>query len=213
MVTTSELVHFLKSKNVSTGFIDQLKVNFRPLISPFDDLINTLQNATSVFDIGCGSGQFALLLAEFTNVKKIGGIEINNHLINNATSLLNPYKKKIDFSFQVYNGKQIPDLSDYQVILLIDVLHHVPKPNQLEFIKNIYEAMCPGSRLIIKDIDAGSWLVYFNKLHDMIFAKEIGNEWPLEKLKSFVYQIGFRILEVQKKQIYVYPHFTLILEK
>ncbi|MBX2895925.1 MAG: class I SAM-dependent methyltransferase [Cyclobacteriaceae bacterium] len=213
MVTTSALVRFLKSKNVSTGFVDQLKVNFRPLISPFDDLINQLQNTTSVFDIGCGSGQFALLLAEFTKVQKIGGVEINNNLVNNASSLLNPYQHKIKFSFQVYDGEQIPNLSDYEVVLLIDVLHHVPKHNQPEFIVNIYKAMAPGTRLIIKDIDAGSWLVYFNKLHDLIFAKEIGNEWSLENLKSFVTQTGFRILEVQKKLIYVYPHFTLTLEK
>jgi 2-polyprenyl-3-methyl-5-hydroxy-6-metoxy-1,4-benzoquinol methylase len=213
MTTTAELVRFLKSKNVSTGFIDQLKVNFRPLISPFDDLINKLQNTTSVFDIGCGSGQFALLLAEFTKVRKIGGVEINHNLVNNATLLLSPYKKSINFSFQVYDGRQIPDLSDYEVILLIDVLHHVPKHNQTNFIQNIYKAMSPGSRLIVKDIDADSWLVYFNKFHDLIFAKEIGNEWQLESLKSFVIQAGFRVLEVQKKQIYVYPHFTLILEK
>lgn len=213
MVTTSELVRFLKSKNVSTGFIDQLKVNFRPLISPFDDLINKLQNTTSVFDIGCGSGQFALLLAEFTRIQKIGGVEIDNKLVNNATTLLNPYKKAININFQVYNGEQIPDLSKYEVILLIDVLHHVPKLKQNDFIQNIYNAMSHGSKLIVKDIDADSWYVYFNKFHDLIFAQEIGNEWRLENLKSFVNRIGFRVLEVQKKQIYVYPHFTLTLEK
>lgn len=213
MVTTSELVRFLKSKNVSTGFIDQLKVNFRPLISPFDDLINKLQNTTSVFDIGCGSGQFALLLAEFTRIQKIGGVEIDNKLVNNATTLLNPYKKDININFQVYNGEQIPDLSKYEVILLIDVLHHVPKLKQNDFIQNIYNAMSHGSKLIVKDIDADSWYVYFNKFHDLIFAQEIGNEWRLENLKSFVNRIGFRVLEVQKKQIYVYPHFTLTLEK
>lgn len=40
------------------------------------------------FYIGCGSGQFLLLLSKFTKAMKLGGIEISSTLINNAKDLL-----------------------------------------------------------------------------------------------------------------------------
>jgi len=213
MVKTNYLVKFLKSKTVNSGFIDQLKVSYRPLISPFDSLVNELQQVNSVFDIGCGSGQFALLLAEFTNVKKIGGIEIAEKLVINATELLKPYEQKLDFKFDTFDGKTLPPLDGYEVILLIDVLHHVPSKMQFDFLQSIYNAMETGSQLIVKDIDANSPFVYFNKIHDLIFAHEIGNEWKLQKLIDVVLKIGFKVKQVEKKLIYVYPHYTLKLEK
>lgn len=213
MVKTNDLVKFLKSKTVNSGFFDQLKVSYRPLISPFDSLVNDLQNVNSIFDIGCGSGQFALLLAEFTNVKKIGGIEIAEKLVINATELLKPYENKLDYKFNTFDGKNLPSLSGYEVILLIDVLHHVPAKKQLDFLQSIFDEMDTGSELIVKDIDASSPFVYFNKIHDLIFAQEFGNEWKLQKLIDIVLKIGFKVKKVEKKQIYVYPHYTLNLEK
>lgn len=213
MVKTSDLIKFLKSKTVNSGFMDQLKVSYRPLISPFDSLINELQSTTSIFDIGCGSGQFALLLAEFTHVKKIGGIEIEQKLVTNAIELLKPFRNKLDYRFDTFDGKTLPSLSGYEVILLIDVLHHVPAREQLDFLQSIFNVMEKGSLLIIKDIDASSPFVYFNKMHDLIFASEIGNEWKLKKLIDALIKIGFKVTQVEKKQIYVYPHYTIKLEK
>jgi 2-polyprenyl-3-methyl-5-hydroxy-6-metoxy-1,4-benzoquinol methylase len=214
MVTTKDLITFLKKKNVNSGFIDQLKVHYRPLISPFDELINSLSNSESIFDIGCGSGQLALLIAEFTKAKRIGGIEINETLVANADELLNEYRNRIDINFQIYDGKIIPNIiGDYDVILLIDVLHHVPKEFQIKFLQEIFNKMNMGSHLIIKDINANSPFVFFNKLHDLIFSQEIGNEVKLKSLAFEVNKIGFKILQSSKKQLYVYPHYTLILEK
>lgn len=214
MVTTKDLITFLKKKNVNSGFIDQLKVHYRPLISPFDELINSLSYSESIFDIGCGSGQLALLLAEFTKAKRIGGIEINETLVANASALLKEYRDKIEISFQVYDGKAIPDIiEDYSFILLIDVLHHIPKDFQINFLEKIFNKMKVGSQLIIKDINASSPFVFFNKLHDLIFSQEIGNELKLNKLINEVNKIGFKVIQSSNKQLYVYPHYTLVLEK
>jgi 2-polyprenyl-3-methyl-5-hydroxy-6-metoxy-1,4-benzoquinol methylase len=215
-ILTSDLVTFLKSTTVNSGFVDGLKVHYRPLICPFDDLVNYIRTKGTkrVFDVGCGSGQFAMLLAEFTHVSTISGIEIDSRLVANANQLLSRYKNRVLTAFNKYDGKLLPDsIADHDVVFLIDVLHHVPKPMQTDFLKQLYMRMKPGSELIIKDINAGSAFVYFNKLHDLIFAREIGNEWSVEKVTAVCKEIGFQIESVTKRQLYVYPHYTVLLKK
>jgi len=211
---TSELVEFLKRQQIDSNFKNRLKVAYRPYITPFDDLLKIIKDGDSVFDIGCGSGQFAILLAEFTKVSKIGGVEISAELIKNANHLMAPYAEKVPYEFHVYDGKQIPEgINRFNVIVLIDVLHHIPADLHINFLSEIFKKMSLGSLLIIKDIEASSSLVYFNKLHDLVFSGEIGNErssyWTIEKLRD----IGFQIESVKRKNLYVYPHYTILARK
>lgn len=214
MVKQSELVDFLRSQTIHSGFLDQLKVNYRPLICPLDELINDIGNAESVFDIGCGSGQFALLIAAFSNVKRIGGVEIDERLVNNAKKLLSPYAGKIQTDFTAYDGSALPaSIGTYDLIFMVDVLHHIPKAAQEGFLKKVYALMKPGALFVLKDIDASSPFVYSNKLHDMIFAREIGNEWTFAHAIKVATDIGFKIKGSSKRRMYVYPHYTIALEK
>jgi 2-polyprenyl-3-methyl-5-hydroxy-6-metoxy-1,4-benzoquinol methylase len=209
-----ELVEFLKKQTISSGFLDQLKVNYRPLICPLDELINNIGNAESVFDIGCGSGQFALLIAEFSNVKRIGGVEIDGRLVNNAKKLLAPYQSKVQIDFSAYDGSALPaSIGTYDLIFLVDVLHHIPKKFQEGFLTKVYSLMKPGARFVLKDINASSLFVYCNKMHDMIFAREIGNEWTYDRAMELCRNIGFKMVSSSKRRMYVYPHYTITLEK
>ncbi len=214
MVQQGELVNFLKKQTIHSGFLDQLKVNYRPLICPLDELINNIGTAESVFDIGCGSGQFALLIAEFSGVKRIGGVEIDQRLVNNAKELLAPYATRVQTDFNAYDGSALPkSIGTYDLLFMVDVLHHIPKQFQEGFLKKVYDLMRPGARFILKDIDASSPFVYSNKMHDMIFAREIGNEWTFDRAKKVATDIGFKIVDSSKRRMYVYPHYTIALEK
>lgn len=215
MVTTDQLIQFMHGRAKDASFIDRLKIVYRPYICPFDDLINELEGQSPrIMDIGCGSGQFCLLLAEFTKAKALKGIEVSQELVNNANSLLSAYKHRIECDFSFYNGSDIPDdTASYDTIFLVDVLHHVPRKLQYKFIKNIYEKMSKGSVLVLKDINAGSPLVVFNKLHDLVFSREIGNERSLAAVSQMAKEIGFTIEDVKTKRLYVYPHYQIRLRK
>jgi 2-polyprenyl-3-methyl-5-hydroxy-6-metoxy-1,4-benzoquinol methylase len=215
MVTTDQLIRFMRGRAANASFIDRLKIVYRPYICPFDDLINELEGQSPrIMDIGCGSGQFCLLLAEFTKAKALKGIEVSQELVNNANTLLSGYKDRIPYDFRFYNGTDLPDdIASYDVIFLVDVLHHVPRKQQEKFIRNIYEKMGKGSVLLLKDIDAGSPLVFFNKMHDLIFAREIGNELSFAAISEMAKQIGFTIESVKTKTLYVYPHYLIKLRK
>lgn len=210
---THQLVSFLRRQHVKSSYMNRLKVAYRPYICPFDDLLKMISDDDTVFDVGCGSGQFATLLAEFTKVRKIGGVEISEELVRNARQLLSPYSDKVSYKFEVYDGVTIPNLDDYSVIVFIDVLHHIPRQRQQSFIRTIYDRMRKGARLIIKDIEAASPLVHFNRLHDRIFAGEVGHEMRSVDLKNQLSKMGFHVSTHSRKNLYVYPHYTILATK
>jgi SAM-dependent methyltransferase len=212
-MNTYDLVAFLKKQNVNATFTDKLKITYRPYICPFDELLALVKPTDTVADIGCGSGQLALLMAEFAKPSKIVGVEISQTLIDNARVLLAPYSN-IAHQFEVYDGSIFPSmLQNATKYFMVDVLHHIPKQLQLAFLKNVYTLMPSGSQLIIKDINGNSPFVVFNKLHDLVFAREIGNELGLSQAVSILKEIGFTIEHTYTKQLYVYPHYTIVAAK
>lgn len=214
MPTTASLVHFLKNRFVKAAFLDKLKITYRPFICPFDELLALIEADECVFDIGCGSGQFALLVAEFTKAKSIMGVDIKPHLIENARNLSKDYLQKLPIQFEKYDGIHFPkQIQAASLIFLIDVFHHISKEKHFAFLQSVYENMPANATFVIKDIDAASPFVYFNKLHDLIFSQEFVNEISLSELKNMTEKIGFQTISFSYRRMYVYPHYTLILRK
>ncbi|MDI9339472.1 MAG: class I SAM-dependent methyltransferase [Sediminibacterium sp.] len=213
-MTNSEIIKFLTSTTVNAGFVDKLKIKYRPVICPFDDLMAYAKDTKSVFDVGCGSGQFCALVANFTGVNTIKGIEINERLVNNANQVNQRFSGTKNIKFAVFDGNTIPDdIVEYDLIYMIDVYHHIPQSVQKPFMKQLFDKMKPGARLMFKDIDAGSPLVICNKLHDLVFAKEIGKEISFKAAKSLLTEVGFKIVEEYKKTVFVYPHYFILAVK
>ncbi|UAY51301.1 class I SAM-dependent methyltransferase [Ferruginibacter albus] len=212
-LTNKAIIDFLKRRYKPTNFIDALKIKYRSLICPFISLIQMVKPGEKVGDVGCGSGQFLLLLSNFASPSYLFGIEITQRLIDNANNLFSELPAG-SYGFKTYDGISFPEeLKEMDVIFLIDVLHHVPKQNRELFIANLAKSLKPGARLVLKDIDASSPFVYCNKLHDLIFAGEIGNEISFNKAKTLLQDNGLEIIEQNKRLMYVYPHYTIVAKK
>ncbi len=210
-----ELSQFLQSRDPKDAkLLDKLKIAYRPYICPLGDLLDILPEKAAVFDIGCGNGMFLSLVSKFKYPHLLGGIEISDTLISNAKRVLQE-NTSISTTLTTFNGKDIPEtVSLYNYIFLIDVLHHVPKQDQVTFLQEIYNKMAPGTKLVLKDIDAGQpILTSFNKLHDFVCAGEIGNEMVAETAEQELKKIGFITSSLTKKRMLVYPHYTIICQK
>jgi 2-polyprenyl-3-methyl-5-hydroxy-6-metoxy-1,4-benzoquinol methylase len=211
-LNNKQIISFLKKTYKSTGFVDSLKIKYRSLICPFISLIKMVQPGQKVGDVGCGSGQFLLLVSEFAEPTFLYGIEISKKLIDNAKNLFSTRQQNSFFA--EYNGTDFPtQVGEMDIVFLIDVLHHVPEKMQESFIKNLTTSMKPGATLILKDINSASWMVYFNKLHDIIFAGEIGNEMSISKAAALLETNGLSIIKQEKRNMYVYPHYSIVAKK
>ena len=100
LISNADIVGFLAKTTTNATFVQTLKIKYRPDICPFDELLAYAKPSDKVYDIGCGSGQFAALIANFTEVKVIKGIEIDKHLVRNAKQLNGKVSqgKKVDFA-------------------------------------------------------------------------------------------------------------------
>lgn len=212
-ITNPQIVTFLSSTTVQATFLQKIKIKYRPYVCPFDELLGFAQPGMAVYDIGCGSGQFCALLANFTSAKTIKGIEIDRNLVRNANEIAKNLQGK-NMSFSYFSGIKIPsDISKYDLIYMIDVYHHIPTLIRDDFMRQVYKKMKPGARLVFKDIDAGSPFIPFNKLHDLIFAKEFPKEISFYRATQFLTDLGFKIVGVRKKRIFVYPHYFILVQK
>ena len=212
-LNNANIIRFLKSKFKSAGFIDGLKIRYRSLICPFIPLIKLVQPGDSVGDVGCGSGQFMLLVSEFATPSYVYGIEISERLVKNANDLFSTLPRGY-YDFEEYDGVKFPaKIAEMDIVYLIDVLHHVPVAHQQDFIKALAATMKPGAKLVLKDINAASPLVYCNKMHDLIFAGEIGNELKMNDARKLLEANGLTITHQEKRRMYVYPHYTIIAQK
>ncbi len=208
-----KIMRFLEEKHFDAGFIDSLKIKYRSLICPYVSLIKKVNDGEKVGDVGCGSGQLLLLLSEFARPSYLFGIEIKERLIKNAARLFSQ-TGSLGYKFEVYDGEHFPnELKEMDTVFLVDVLHHVPRKKQESFLKTLSEKIKPGGRLILKDINGASPFVLINKLHDLVFAREIGNEISINKASQLLELNGFEIIEKEKRLMYVYPHYTLVAKK
>jgi SAM-dependent methyltransferase len=119
-LNNAAIIKFLTSKFKSAGFIDSLKIKYRSLICPFISLIQTVKPGEKAGDVGCGSGQFLLLLTEFAQPSYLYGIEISKKLIDNAHNLFSNFAKE-KYAFEQYDGIHFPKaLAEMDVLFLID---------------------------------------------------------------------------------------------
>jgi 2-polyprenyl-3-methyl-5-hydroxy-6-metoxy-1,4-benzoquinol methylase len=208
-----EYSRILKSHAKDIKFTAFLKFVLRPYICPLDIVLESIGKEKKVFDIGFGNGSLLALISAYLSPKVIGGIEIDEDLLNNATTILSRYS--IEKKLMLFNGSQIPtEISNYNVITLIDVLHHIPKGNQFKFLGELFKKIPSNSKIIIKDINADNPLVLFNKLHDLILSRQKTHERGLNELLEFVQKRKDIKIECSvKSRMLVYPHYMLCLRK
>jgi len=207
------LSQYLRNTYAQVSLIDKLKIVYRPYICPLGQLLEYAKFSKNVFDVGCGSGQFLLLLAHFGGMEKLGGIEISERLISNARKLLaNPGRSALFLA--VFDGKTIPaQINEYDWVTMIDVFHHIPPEEQIPFMMALHKAMKPGAVLIFKDINQNSPLVLINKFHDAVLGGGAGREISAKKAEIMLTEIGFRIGTITTQTTLAYPHYTIVCKK
>ena len=196
-------------------FVQTLKRTARPWICPFDPILDAIPPGKVVFDIGCGSGFLLGLTGGSKSPRRLMGVEIDRTLVAATRSYLALNVPDVAATICVYDGAAFPEsLAEADVVLLVDVLHHVPKNNQQAFLTSIHEKMQPGARLILKDIDAGRRVLCLcNKLHDLLAAGEIGNELTAHETERRLTSLGFEIVGRGAERRVWYPHYWFICEK
>ncbi len=212
-VSAAELSRFLKKACPETGLISRLKIVCRPYICPFGAMLRWVGENMRITDIGCGAGQFMLLMHEYCHPRALHGIEIDPELVSLCRAQAT--KQGIDnMTAETYDGTHLPDaVKDADVVTMVDVLHHIPPRQQQAYMTALCRSMRPGQRLVFKDIDAASPLVVCNKLHDYLISGQRAHEVKADTLRLWIEQAGMRIIHFERIRMLWYPHVLIVAEK
>jgi len=157
-------------------------------------LVDLLPEGASVLDVGCGDGLFARSLMELRPDLTLRGIDV---LIREATHI--PVER--------FDGRQIPaESGSYDVVMFIDVLHHVEDPMPL-----LGEAVRVARQgIVIKDhtkngLLAGATLRFMDWVGNARHGAALPyNYWPRERWQSAIDSLGLTTYE-WRSDLGLYP--------
>lgn len=187
--------------------------------TPYEYIEQTVPGEGSVIDLGCGWGMFANLLALKSPRREVYGIDLDEKKIRWARKTVGDRE---NIQFDVRDLASV-ELETVDAIVLYDVLHHLEEAVQFKVLKECYEKLSPGGRLILKENDVvPRWKFWVSHVVEMIacgfnitLSKKIlfrsREEW-VEILENQ----GFRVTHeehIRTRYGFFVPHSMFVCEK
>jgi 2-polyprenyl-3-methyl-5-hydroxy-6-metoxy-1,4-benzoquinol methylase len=172
--------------------------HWRPYICPFESLLKHVHEGSRVLDVGCGSG-LLLSLAAGVGIQFEGvgfdvsrqGIELATRMTRRAASIA-PNAK---LSFQRLDIDAPWPPGEFDVVFLVDVLHHVPSHSQRPFFERVMAKVRQGGILVYKDMCLRPWwMAQANRIQDMLVAREWICYAPVHTVENWGTSSGMRIV-------------------
>ncbi|MBV6501869.1 MAG: Ubiquinone biosynthesis O-methyltransferase [Prosthecobacter sp.] len=192
----------------------RLLQQLRPLICPLEPLLVQMPRRSRVLDIGCGTGALLLRAVKEDKVAQGLGIDVNKAALETARETWQAMRDGFPHAGLVFMpSDELPDTAGpWQVVTLIDVIHHVPRERQEAFLREAFRRVAPGGRMIYKDVCLRPWWKRaMNRLHDLVMARQWISEVPLEKVRLWAGQEGLKVVEEQHYGRLWYGHELLVM--
>ncbi len=171
------------------------------IINPsiLDAMLNYCEKDRRMLTLGCGFGLFDLALGLKWPGKKVTGVDLDGSRIRQAnTSAKRLRLKNVHFNVMDLSRDDI-ELPETDEILLLDLLHHIPKEAQQRVVRLAYEGLSEGGVMVVKDMLMTRWEpVYYRSQ---------------EEFESLFESTGFDVITVFLDDILPYPHVLYVCTK
>jgi len=193
--------------------LNRFLISARPLICPPKPILDVIPDNSSILDVGCGAGTLLMAVALDNRLYEGVGCDISQKSIDIACQAANKFNhKSINFS-TIKNIDDIPD-GPFDVVLMIDIMHHVSPQDQPKLFEECVNKIKTGGRLIYKDMARRPlWKNLFNRLHDLIIARQIIHYVPIEMIKDWAVKYNLILLEQHEYSRLFYGHELLVFQK
>ena len=193
---------------------NQILNRLRPHVLPVEVLVRAVPEGASILDVGCGGGLFLGLLAAQRQVSRGLGFDASKDAITSAQRMLSRLPDGHGLEFCHLDVAERWPEGMFDVVSMLDVMHHIPPDAQLTVLDMATEKVSPGGRILYKDMsNRPMWMAYANRLHDLMIACEWIHYLPLDKIKERLEQKGFRKLSSERIARYCDLHEILVMER
>ena len=141
---------------------------------------------TRLLDVGCGMG-FALEALRVLGYTQLEGIDPDEGQVAAARAGHRPVSRVEDTAAWLHARP-----GQYDAILLLDVLEHIPREEQFDFLAALHGALAPGGRLICSVPNANSTLAARHRYND--WTHRVG--FTEHSLEFALHHGGFRDIQV-----------------
>jgi 2-polyprenyl-3-methyl-5-hydroxy-6-metoxy-1,4-benzoquinol methylase len=196
------------------GIPGSLFQRWRPAICPFDALIEQVPRDSTVLDVGCGSGLFLGLLAGTGRLRSAMGFDSSAAAIGKAQQMQRRLPEPGRLSFECRSAAAEWPAGSFDVVSIIDVMHHVPPQHQASVIRIAASRIKPGGVLLYKDmVRRPFWRAAMNRLHDLVLARQWIHYAPIEDVRRWVREAGLVITLEQQHDMLWYGHEMLVARR
>jgi ubiquinone/menaquinone biosynthesis C-methylase UbiE len=153
-----------------------------------------------VLDVGCGTGEVALLAKTRTKAGEVHGIDPAPEMIAMARSKAARKKLEADFRVGVIEALPFPDAS-MDVVTSSLMMHHLPEDLKVRGLAEVVRVLKPGGRLLIADFMQPSHSILNHLM--MVFTRHQGVQNGLEDLQKLLQGAGFSQVDQLKGNVLV----------
>jgi 2-polyprenyl-3-methyl-5-hydroxy-6-metoxy-1,4-benzoquinol methylase len=183
------------------------KQGYRPYICPFHLLLDYIPHGASVLDVGCGAGLFILLMAKLGRIRSAVGFDADAIAIQAAQDAAAKLLNRAPIQFEQHSADHRWPAGRFDVVSIIDVMHHVPPERQPDLIAMAAEHLNDGGLLLYKDMASRPyWRAWANRLHDLVSAQKWIYYVELDSVRNWAIDAGLRLDHQQTINMLWYRH-------
>lgn len=213
-IELDEAVKISKEIYKDIDLIPSTMQSSRPYICPFEKIVNVVPERSEVLDIGCGAGLFLGLLASCEKLMRGVGFDVSPKAIEYANHMKQKLSVDIDLKFYCLDvNAPWPD-GQFQVVSMIDVMHHVPHQDQAAFLRKSFSKVSAGGLLIYKDIGKKPfWKALGNSIHDFIVSRQLAHYFAVSDVERIAKESDFVLKYSRDIGRLWYSHELRVFEK
>lgn len=186
------------------GFLQGLYTIIRMMLVSFAEIEKLIPKEGKILDLGCGNGLFSHYMYLTSTNRSITGVDLDEERVNAA-------QKTVEDNHPMrfyYSDVNDIDLGNFQIMTLIDLLHHMPYHEQEKLLKTIYNNLNDEGVMIVKDLKKDPfWKYIIHYIHDTISYKGSSLYFrSREDMVSMLERVGFHVEKYDIDKWNIYPH-------
>jgi 2-polyprenyl-3-methyl-5-hydroxy-6-metoxy-1,4-benzoquinol methylase len=170
-------------------------------------------SGSRVLDVGCGAGLFLGLLAASRTIRQGYGFDASARAIKLAREVVGADEHSILTFEQIDADDPWPD-QQFDVVSMIDVMHHIPRSQRENIIVAVAERLVPGGLFLYKDVGRRPvWRAWASRLHDLVFAREWIDIASVEEVQSWTGKQRLELVHFETINMLWYGHELCLFKK
>jgi 2-polyprenyl-3-methyl-5-hydroxy-6-metoxy-1,4-benzoquinol methylase len=188
--------------------------SLRPYICPFDDLLACIPPAAHMLDVGCGAGLLLGLVADRYPETSGIGFDTSGSAIAAARKMAasNGFENRMMFEQRAV-GEAWPS-GPFDVVSMVDVLHHIPRAHQHRVIEQCFAHVRPGGILLYKDMGQRPvFSALWNRAHDLVLARQWIHYRAVTEVCSWLGALGADVVRTDARSMGPYAHELVVAKR